>query len=235
MAEDIKAVIFDLDNTLIDFYRFKKLALENAMTAMITAGLDIPREKISVTLDRIYKEKGVEYQHVFDDLLKELLGDVNPKILAAGIVAYRKRKHSTIEPYPTVVPTLTELLKRGYKLAIVTDAPRLQAWTRLIEMGLENFFEIVVCFEDSGQAKPSAMPFNAAISKLKLKPGQIVMIGDMLERDILGAQKLGMKTAFARYGTIGKKPVGLRPREIPKDIKPDYVIDDFSELLKFLK
>ena len=54
----IKAVVFDLDNTLIDFMRMKNTAVEAATKAMIDAGLDFPYNEIRTKIDEIYKEKG---------------------------------------------------------------------------------------------------------------------------------------------------------------------------------
>ena len=58
----IRAVIFDLDNTLIDFMAMKRLAIEGAINAMIDAGLKLTREEIQVRIDTIYKERGIEFQ-----------------------------------------------------------------------------------------------------------------------------------------------------------------------------
>jgi putative hydrolase of the HAD superfamily len=68
----IKAVVFDLDNTLIDFMRMKNTAVEAATKAMIDAGWTFPTVKSRDKIDEIYKDKGIEYQQVFDQLLKSL-------------------------------------------------------------------------------------------------------------------------------------------------------------------
>ena len=58
----IKAVVFDLDNTLVDFMRMKRNAVEAAVKAMIDAGLDFPYDVIKTKIDEIYNEKGIEHQ-----------------------------------------------------------------------------------------------------------------------------------------------------------------------------
>ncbi|CUS94555.1 Haloacid dehalogenase-like hydrolase, partial [Candidatus Kryptonium thompsonii] len=98
----IKAVIFDLDNTLVDFMTMKKQAIESAINAMIDAGLKISPEEAKQRIDRIYREKGIEYQQVFDDFLKEIYGKVDYKILSAGVVAYRRAREAALVPYPHV-------------------------------------------------------------------------------------------------------------------------------------
>jgi putative hydrolase of the HAD superfamily len=54
----IKAVVFDLDNTLMDFMKMKKRAIEEAIPAMVDAGLEITTEVANKIIDEIYKEKG---------------------------------------------------------------------------------------------------------------------------------------------------------------------------------
>ena len=165
----IKAILFDLDNTLIDFIKMKMMACEAAIAAMRDAGLEIHHDKAWKILMSLFKQYGLEYQKIFNVFLKKVMGKVDYKILSAGIVAYRKVKESFVEPYPHVIPTLIELIKRGYKLGIITDAPRLQAWTRLCGMKLQYFFDIVITADDVKAKKPHEMPFKVALKKLKLK------------------------------------------------------------------
>ncbi|MCK4635104.1 MAG: HAD family hydrolase, partial [Candidatus Aenigmarchaeota archaeon] len=79
---------------------------------------------------------------------------------------------------------------------------------------------------ETGEKKPSKKPFEMAIKKLKLKPDEILFVGENPERDIKGAKSVGMKTALALYG--------LDYRNKPKKIKADYIIKDVSEVLKFV-
>jgi len=196
----IKAILFDLDNTLLDFMRMKGIATERAAYAMVDAGLKMDVETASRELFDTYLEVGIESQNAFSEFLKNKTGEVDDRILAAGINAYLKTKESFIEPYPRTVPTLIHLTRQGYKLAIVSDAPRLKALQRLNAMGIQHFFDVVVCLEDTGEAKPSKMPFVKALEKLKVEASEVLMVGDWPEKDIQGAKKLGIKTVFARYG-----------------------------------
>ena len=196
----IKAVVFDLDNTLVDFMKMKRRAIEEAIPAMIDAGLDITAEFANKIIDEIYKEQGIEYQQVFDEFLRRVLHKVNYKILSAGIVAYRRAREAALKPYPHVYPTLNKLSKMGIKMGILSDAPVKEAWLRLAYLNFHHIFDEVVTFEDTGERKPSPLPFNAILKKLRVKPLEALMVGDWVERDIVGAANVGMKTAFARYG-----------------------------------
>jgi len=217
----IKAIIFDLDNTLTDFQKFKKAAVEGAVEAMLDAGLKGDREKMIEKIFQVYGKEGIEDQQVFDKFLEKESGSIDYKILAAGIIGYRKAKDGAMALYPRVRLTLTELVKKGIKMVIVSDAPRLPAWMRICSLGLQHYFDHVLTCDDTGVKKPSSIPFEMALSLLKIKPQQAIMVGDWVERDIEGAKKLGIKTAFARYGdSFGTAASGA-----------DYDLDDISSLL----
>jgi len=107
----IKAVIFDLDNTLVDFMAMKRQAIDAAISAMIDAGLNLTREEVKGRIDSIYKERGIEFQNVFDELLYDVFKKVDYKILSAGIISYRRAREAALVPYPHVYMILMELLK----------------------------------------------------------------------------------------------------------------------------
>lgn len=221
----IKAIIFDLDNTLVDFMLLKERAIEAAINAMIDSGLGIDFVSAKKLIDEIYNEEGIEYQQVFDKMLLRLYSKVDYKILSAGIVAYRSAREAALKPYPKVFPTLIELIKYGLKLAVVSDAPAREAWLRLSYINFQHLFDVVITFEDTYQKKPSPAPFNLALQKLGLKAEECLMIGDWAERDVVGAKAVGMKTVFARYGDTFNT---VNPGS-------DYDINCISELLNIIK
>jgi len=200
----IKAVLFDLDNTLIDFMKVKRSSVDAAINAMLAAGVKIKKAEATKLLFKLYSKYGIEYQQIFQKFLEAVAGRVDYKPLAEGIVAYRKTQAGILEPYADVIPTLIRLKRQGLKLAIVSDAPRLKAWIRLVELGIQDFFDVVVCFEDTGKRKHTAIPFKRAMDMLKLKPDECLVVGDWPERDMAGAKKLGIKSVFARYGADKK-------------------------------
>ena len=216
----IRAIIFDLDNTLTDFMRMKEAAIEAGIDGMLDAGLVISKEQIRRRIWEVYASEGIEYQQVFDRVL-EAEGAISPKILAAAVVAYRRARASTLVLYPHVQYALLELVKRGLSLAVVSDAPRKQAWLRLASLQLHNLFDHVVTFEDTGMRKPRPEPFQKALDLLGVGPREALMVGDWAERDMVGAAQLGIRTVFARYGdTFGTLESGA-----------DFDIADILDLL----
>jgi putative hydrolase of the HAD superfamily len=220
----IRAVIFDLDNTLTDFMKMKRAAIDAAVDGMIDAGLKLTRQEASERIYRVYDREGIEYQQVFDLFLHEQFGAIDYKLLTSGIVAYRRARDSYLVLYPHVNYTLMEILKRGLKLAVVSDAPRLQAWMRLAQLQLQHLFDPVVAFEDTGERKPSPKPFERALELLNVTPAEAIMVGDWPERDVVGAAQLGIRTAFARYGdTFGTEKSGA-----------DYDLNDVVDLVEII-
>lgn len=217
----IQAIVFDLDNTLTDFMKMKEAAIQAAIDGMIDAGFKLPPAELRSRVDAIYKELGLEFQRVFDELLEREFGEVDPKILASGIVAYRRARESNLVLYPHAQMTLLELAKRGIKLGVVSDAPRLQVWLRLCALGLQHVFDAVVTFDDTGERKPAPAPFREVLRRLDVEPANALMIGDWAERDVVGAKSLGMRTVFARYGDwFDTKVSGA-----------DYDVDDVFQLV----
>jgi len=221
----IKAIAFDLDQTLIDFMRMKQVACEAAASAMINAGLKVDEKRLIKEIYKVYDKKGYEYQKVFQDAIKKLTGKVDKGVLASGIVAYRRVKENMLFPYADVKPTLKKL-KEKYRLAIVSDAPALQPWLRLAAMDLLDYFDVVVTFEEAKHQKPHKRPFQLLLKRLGLKPEEVVFVGDWPEKDIIGAKRAGMVAVLAEYGRIGSKKI---------KIKPDYRIKKFSDMLTIVK
>ncbi|MFH1724291.1 MAG: HAD-IA family hydrolase [Elusimicrobiota bacterium] len=221
----IKGVIFDIDNTLTDFMRTKRAAVDAAVEMMIDAGLKAEKSKLVDKMFELYWKEGIEDQKIFDKFLKKEFGRIDPKLLAAGIVGYRRAKTGTMALYPHVSMTLFELLKMGIKSTVISDAPKLEVWLRIVGLGLHHYFDQIITSEDFGVVKPDPKPFRKALEVLGTEPSETMMVGDWPERDILGAKKLGIKTAWAKYGdNFNTKISGA-----------DYELGDIIELLDIIR
>ena len=221
----IKAIIFDLDNTLLDFMSMKSSSINAAVNGMIEAGLELDSKKAKEEIFKIYENKGYEYQDVLTEFVKAHCGDVDYKILAGGIVEYKRAKEKSLKLYPDVTKTLITLSKMGLKIAILSDAPTREAWTRLYTVKLHHIFDEVVTFNDTGVHKPGKEPFMLMIDRLKIDSKDCLMVGDWPDRDIKGAKQFGMKTAFAKYGNSENIAYS----------DADYDLEHFSDLLDIIK
>ena len=215
----IKAITFDLDNTLVDFMGFKRAATNAAAQAMVKAGLDMKVEDCQEELFGYYLTD-IEGNTVFGDFLRQH-NQYSDKILAAAINAYLVSKQENLKPYAGVRTTITKLKEKGIYIAVLTDAPRLKAFQRLNAMGIDDLFDWVVGFEDTMHHKPSPLPYCKALSLMGVKPEEAMHVGDWAERDVKSAHAVGMLTCLALYGD-GPGPY----------VQPDYEIGSFEEILE---
>jgi len=225
----IKAVLFDIDDTLFDSTTLAKMARMNAIKAMIECGLPIKNvQKGYSLLMKIVKKYGSNYDEHFDRLLETLGCIRDPKIIAAGIIAYHDTKLGYIKPNPDVIPTLISLRDEGCKLGIVSNGRSVKQWEKLIRLGLHHFFDAVIISEDVGSEKPQSKIFRVATKKLRVKPEETIYVGDDLETDVLGANKAGLISTRVIKQKHGE-PI------LNKDMRPKFTITKISELLSILE
>jgi HAD superfamily hydrolase (TIGR01549 family) len=196
----LKAVAFDVDSTLVDFLRFKRIATESAALAMVDAGLDMAPSLAEQRLWETYRTAGLDGDVAFEAFLRSTLGHVEPHLLAAAIHAYQRSKETHLEPYPGVLPTLIQLVRRDLRLAIITDAERPKALHRLRAMRLLPFFETVITLDDTLFGKADEQPYHMLLARLGAAPHEVLMVGDNPARDVRPARRAGLWTAFAAYG-----------------------------------
>ena len=216
----IQAVVFDLDNTLTDFLKAKDDAIRAAADAMIDAGLPMRRDEAHRTIYAIYATEGIEYQHVFNTFLQAAMGRVEDRILAAAVVAYRRARDGSLVLYPHANMVLNRLAREGYRLAVVSDAPRFEAWRRAVSSPACTTPSTVFTFGGTaGCASPTRACSALALEELRVAPHQAATVGDRPTRNILGARDHGLDPSTARYGdetaaATGEAltPVRRRPR-----------------------
>ena len=221
----IKAVIFDIDNTLLDFMYMKSKAINAGVQGMIDVGMKIDFDLSVKEIFDIYDSKGYEHQEIFNEFIITHEGLINYKYLAAAIVEYKKAKENSLKLYPDVKTTLDYLSKNDLKLGILSDAPSREAWIRLYILELHEIFDEIVTFNDTGFHKPAKEPFIKIVDKLGVESHNCLMVGDWPERDIKGAKQFNMRTVFARYGSTADI----------QDSGADYDIDSVIELIDIIK
>jgi putative hydrolase of the HAD superfamily len=228
MKAKIKAIFFDIDNTLYDSTLQVELARRNAVKAMIEAGLDLEEDNALEELKKIVEEYGSNYNQHFNRLLERFNYKENPRIIAAGVVAYHNTKLAYLNPFPDTIPTLLTLRDVGYKLGVITDGKAIKQWEKIIRLGIQHFFHSVTVSETVGEEKPSPKIFQRAVEELNCKVNESVMVGDRLDKDILGANKAGMVSVQIVRGKYkNEKP--KNPEE-----EPDYLISNLGEILNII-
>lgn len=221
----VKAIFFDIDNTFYDTTLLAEASRKNAVKAMIESGLDADEDKGYKKLMKIVKQHGPNYDHHYDLLVRQCNAKRNSKIVAAGMVAYHTTKLGYLVPYPEIIHTLLELKRAGYSLGIISNGLPAKQWEKLIHLGLQHFFDIVIISTKTIK-KPDQKIFKRALSKVECKPIEAMMVGDDLLNDVSGAAQVGMTTVQVVRG-VQKYPKKMK-------IEPDYIVSNLGSILNIL-
>jgi len=200
----IKAVIFDLGNTLV--YQQLHEAFQRILQAN---GVLKSLEEIREAFEKGNREFDVEKHKALGP--HEFYTQWNMPILKHLGITQSARKlaeeidrqwfnFSKIYVYPDVKDSLRRLKQMGLKLGLVTGGYELDIEQILPKTGLEEYFDVCVGFDTTGKRKPEPEAFRYALKRLKVKPEEAIFVGDSLEQDYLGAQGVGMKALLIRRG-----------------------------------
>jgi putative hydrolase of the HAD superfamily len=227
----IEVVFFDIDNTLLDFMKFKKATARASAYAMVEKGLPESVDNVYQRIFDIYENPkyGIEYTRTYTRVVEPfcLNENVAQVIIQAGLLAHGEMKMNSLSPYPDVIPTL-EIIRGIARLGIISDAPRIKAVNRLVICDLDHLFEIdkMVTKTDTGVRKPDPAPFLLACKRFGTNPKKCMMVGDNPRRDVIGAQGVGMIGVHAAQGCTWK---------IPKNFRPDFVLRRFKDLPEIIR
>lgn len=131
------------------------------------------------------------------------------------------------ELIPGADTMLRTLAAQGYTLALVADGPVATFRNVLTHYGLWDLFSVKTISETVGVHKPDKKMFLTALNELGVDPAdydKVVMVGNNLERDILGANALGLISVW-----ISWSPRRKRVADVPLE-QPDYEIRNPGEL-----
>ncbi len=225
----LKAILFDIDDTLFSTTEFARKARRNAVRAMIQAGLDVPEEVVLKELDEVLAEFSSNYEHHFDKLLQRLrpacLQATNAAlIVAAGVAAYHDTKFRELAPFDDVFPLFADLKRSGMRLGIVTHGWTVKQAEKLVRLGLVPYLDPRAVFisDQIGISKPNPKLYALALRDLGLSAEEVMYVGDSPLHDIAPPKSLGMITVWARRAARhGLEGTG---------VVPDHVVEDFEEL-----
>ncbi len=228
----LKAILFDVDDTLFSTTQFARKARSNAVKAMVEGGLDLPEEEVLQELEEVISEFTSNYEHHYNQLLRRLrpkaLERVNAAtIVAAGVVAYHDTKFRELAPFDDVFPMLEALGTAGIRRGVITHGLTIKQAEKLIRLGVLPYLDPRAIFisEQIGISKPNPKLYALAVQDLGLDPMEVMYVGDSPEHDIAPPKSIGMITVWARRAA--KR--GL------EGIQPDHTVDDFDQLLEILR
>jgi len=232
IKEELKAVLFDIDDTLFDRKNAVKKVIRRIIKKLPDLFSGIPQEKI-------FKAFHEADQMILEDFNKGESGDVvrdkrsRRFLKTLGLDEDFSDRITTmyISAYPDVstpvqeAKEVVERLAEKYSLGVISNAfPDIQ-YHKLEGIGVRNLFQLILLSEEVGIRKPQGAIFQKAAELLNVQPYECLFVGDSYDTDIVGAKKAGMKACW--FNSDGKK--------VPdEDIKPDFEITALSELLSIL-
>jgi putative hydrolase of the HAD superfamily len=232
---EIEAVIFDLDETLIDAQQGLKAAYEKVADLMLRflseRNVSVNQRKLVDSIKRIDDEmnrlvqynRDIWWQKVVDSHCSNIR--LSEPLIKTITRSYWEAYENASVPYPDTVATLEYLRKEGYKLGIVTDDDGDVGRKRGRIHGLsfvDIFDTIIVSGDEVAERKPSPLPFLVAADKLGASPRRCAAIGDKPFTDIEGGMKAGMTTIL------------VVRRRWDSSIEADYEVTTLSELKTLL-
>jgi HAD superfamily hydrolase (TIGR01549 family) len=226
-----KAVVFDLDDTLINqkLWIFDKLEILHSKCRRM-----LPQKKEFLLKAIQIIEEG-NRNKVFDVLCRDF--NLNNKVKEELIKNYRKIEPQTCPFFPDVLPTLKELKKYGLKLALLTDNPLKSQKQKVRAGGLNKIFDVIVYTEELNDEKPSKRVFDKVAERLGIQPKTLIMVGDHLYRDIVGALEANYGFAYwlVRDGTFFNFEEKLCDRLLEGKYSQFKKIDNLRDLLLILR
>jgi FMN phosphatase YigB (HAD superfamily) len=186
----VRAVVFDLDDTLFDQkdWILRKLT----MTWDVERALLPERTRFLALALRIIEEGN--RSKLFDALCRELeLGELERSRL---IDTYRAAQPDNCVLYQDAKPCLTQLRRLGYGLGLITDNPPASQRAKLERAELAGYFDAILLTGELGLSKPDTRAFREIAERLRQQPGDLIMVGDNLFRDSRGALDSGFQHAF---------------------------------------
>ena len=129
---------------------------------------------------------------------------------------------------PHLVETMQALRDTGLRLGMISNIISTSVVPHILrEYGVNQFMECVIVSSETGTRKPSADIFRVAERQMGLKPEELAYVGDTLSRDVLGVRNAGWRLMIQiRNPAIAHRDAGIDPNVV----KPDYRIDDLSEI-----
>jgi len=204
----LRAVLFDLDGTLLDTFEFIYGAFEHAFGLY---GIE------SFDRDQIAGYMGGPLEQVYT----EMAPGCDAIALTEAHRTFQSENIRLVSLFPHTVEVLDELKMRNLKIAAITTRSLRTSVKSLEATGISHYFDLILSAEDVTKHKPDPEPILKALEFLQVKPEETIMVGDTTA-DILAGKNAGIKTVAALYGFGGERLL---------ELSPDFAIRELIELI----
>jgi putative hydrolase of the HAD superfamily len=230
----LSLISFDIDDTLYSSTDFARLARENALKAMIQAGLDIDLPTAISELNEVVAEFTSNDPSHFDRFLARLpqraLSGINPAILVAtGVAAYSDTVHDNLMAYGDALDAFKRLHAAGFRLGVISQGYTVKQAVKLVRLRLLPYLDKKAIFlsDQLGMSKANSKFYQRSAELLGLPPRQCMHVGDRPDRDVDPANNAGWISVLnRRSGRYHERP-GVTP--------PAYVIQNFWDLIEIVE
>jgi HAD superfamily hydrolase (TIGR01549 family) len=234
----IKAVLFDLGNTLV--YSYPEVTFQRILAEH---GVAKPLDEVTNALIRgnaefdTEKHEGLsahEFYTQWNIVQLKHLGLKGPRTRKlAGTIDSQWWKYAEFHVFPDVQETLPKLRQIGLKLGIITGGFEEDIEMIMPTIGPSELFDVKVGVNTTGKRKPNPVASKYALKQLKAKPSEAVFIGDNLRADYEGSEKVGMiPVLIKRRSTSTQRLFTEVCSELSPDIRTIEALDEVFEVLK---
>ncbi len=241
----VKGVIFDLGSTLIEFRGdwgdiFRSMS-DDLIGFLRGHGFTLDFEKFNQRyqeiVDQFYtrgQQDWIEYtaEYTLRSTLAEFgYPEVSDDVLKAGLAAAYAQGELQWQPFADAYQALDRLKARGFRIGLISNARDASNVERLIDNArLRPWLDPIVISANVGVRKPNPRIFRIVLEAWQLPPEQVVMVGDMLGADVLGAHNVGMRAVWATMQTEREANTAHQ-----HTIVPDATIASLAELPPLLE
>ncbi len=213
MAGPLKAVVFDLDDTLYDCTgTLLQASRRRAARVLVEYGLPMSEQQ-AVELQQELAEQHGPHFLVFDEIARRHA--LSEDAIDAAYRAYNSDVVGDIEPFADVCPTLRALRGSGVQCFLLTSGLHRRQSTKVRKLGLEQEFdEIVINDLERGELMGECLRY--LLEKHRLRPEEVLIVGDRPPEEIRVGNDLGMLTCQMLHGRFS----GFEPRD--GNERPDY-------------